>query len=185
MDLRLHHFLPASLANGPGSRAVVWVQGCTLACPGCFNPETHPFRGGEKISPDRLFERILAAAEGIEGLTVSGGEPLQRPRPLLRLLQRVRQETALSVLVFTGYDWETVQRLPLGPALLATIDVLVAGPYQASARLAQGLVGSSNKTVHFLTGRYSAQDLQLVPTTELLITPTGEVILSGIDPLKW
>ena len=35
--MRLHHFLPHSRANGSGIRAVLWVQGCSLACPGCFN----------------------------------------------------------------------------------------------------------------------------------------------------
>ncbi|MGD0006352.1 MAG: 4Fe-4S cluster-binding domain-containing protein, partial [Anaerolineaceae bacterium] len=40
--LNLHHFEPLSLVNGPGKRSVVWVQGCTLNCPGCFNPQTHP-----------------------------------------------------------------------------------------------------------------------------------------------
>ena len=41
MTLRLHAFLPRSRANGPGWRSVVWVQGCSLGCPGCFNPQTH------------------------------------------------------------------------------------------------------------------------------------------------
>ncbi len=26
-----------SRANGPGVRAVIWVQGCTIGCPGCYN----------------------------------------------------------------------------------------------------------------------------------------------------
>src|SRR3972149_712339 len=39
--LRLHALLPRSRANGPGMRAVIWFQGCTRGCPGCFNPETH------------------------------------------------------------------------------------------------------------------------------------------------
>ncbi|NJO00209.1 MAG: 4Fe-4S cluster-binding domain-containing protein, partial [Anaerolineales bacterium] len=38
--LRLHQFLPQSRVNGPGLRAVLWVQGCSLGCPGCFNPQT-------------------------------------------------------------------------------------------------------------------------------------------------
>ncbi|MCU0780030.1 MAG: radical SAM protein [Akkermansiaceae bacterium] len=45
MTLRLHAFLPRSRANGPGWRSVVWVQGCSLGCPGCFNPQTHDWEG--------------------------------------------------------------------------------------------------------------------------------------------
>jgi pyruvate-formate lyase-activating enzyme len=42
--LRLHQFLPSSHTNGPGLRAVLWVQGCSLGCPRCFNPATHSAR---------------------------------------------------------------------------------------------------------------------------------------------
>ena len=110
--LRLHHFLPRSCANGPGVRAVLWVQGCSLACPGCFNPDTHALTGGERVPVTDIFQRLIALSASIEGLTISGGEPLQQRRSLLALLQRVRQETPLSVVLFTGYTWEEVQRMP-------------------------------------------------------------------------
>ena len=74
--LRLHGFEPCSAANGPGRRAVLWVQGCTLACPGCFNPRTHD-RSGDQVGVDELFSRIDQLGDRIEGVTVSGGEPLQ------------------------------------------------------------------------------------------------------------
>jgi anaerobic ribonucleoside-triphosphate reductase activating protein len=182
--LRLHHFLPASRANGPGNRAVIWVQGCSLGCPGCFNPATHPPRGGQVVAVDDLFQRLLALEQTIEGLTISGGEPLQQPAPLLALLQRVRQESRLSVLLFTGFTWPEVQRRPAAMALLAGVDVLLAGRYEAARRLARNLRGSANKTVHFLTGRYSPEDLQAVPPAEVIIAPDGQVVITGIDPLK-
>src|SRR5262245_10990749 len=99
--LRLHAFIPFSRANGPGTRAVIWSQGCTLNCPGCFNPETHSFKGGEEVSVDDLFRRLASIGERIEGITISGGEPLQQLHPLLAFLRRVRGETNLSVLLFT------------------------------------------------------------------------------------
>ena len=43
----LHAFLPASRANGPGLRAVVYFQGCNLNCAGCWNFLTHSFDGPE------------------------------------------------------------------------------------------------------------------------------------------
>jgi len=183
--LRINSFVPRSYANGPGGRAVLWFQGCSLGCPGCFNPQTHASSGGQWVSLDDLFQKIIALGSSIEGITVSGGEPLQQRRPLSLLLQRLRRQTPLSILVFTGYTWEEVQRLPQAEALLASIDVLLAGRYDASKRLARDLRGSANKTVHFLTDRYTANDLATVPPAEVIITPGGEIRMTGIDPLQW
>jgi anaerobic ribonucleoside-triphosphate reductase activating protein len=184
-ELRLHQFLPASRANGPGVRAVLWLQGCSLGCPGCFNPETHAATGGQQMVVETLLGRILVLKETIEGITISGGEPLQQRLPLLALLERVRQETDLSVLLFTGFTWEEIQRMPDSDALLSCIDVLSAGRYDASQHLARDLRGSANKTLHFLTKRYHMSDLQAIPPAEVIISPEGEIIFSGIDPVKW
>jgi anaerobic ribonucleoside-triphosphate reductase activating protein len=183
--LRLHQRLPRSQANGPGARAVLWLQGCTLACPGCFNPETHPRAGGELVGVPALVAWLGSLGDAIEGVTISGGEPLQQRRPLLALLQRLRQETALSVLLFSGYAWGEIQRMPEASALLANLDVLIAGRYRADRRLARDLRGSANKSVHLLSDRYTLDDLRQVPPAEVIITPDGQVVMSGIDPLRW
>ena len=183
-NLRLHAFLPVSRANGPGARAVVWVQGCSLGCAGCYNAETHAFAGGELVSVDDLFERIASLGDKIEGITISGGEPFQQSGALLRLLRRVREETRLSILIFTGYTWEEAQQMKDAGELLACADVLIAGRYDESQRVAHSLIGSRNKTLHFLTGRYAMADLPAVPQAEVIITPEGDMIVSGIEPLR-
>jgi anaerobic ribonucleoside-triphosphate reductase activating protein len=191
MRLRIHAFEPSSRANGPGARAVIWVQGCSLGCPGCFNPETHPPTGGERVLVEDLFRRIVALEDtsAIEGITVSGGEPLQQRRPLLALLRRVREETSLSTLMFTGYAWDEVQHMPDAEALLACVDVLIAGRYDASQHIAgggeNGLRSSANQTVHLLTGRYTPDDLRAVPPAEIIITAQGDIVTSGVDPVRW
>jgi anaerobic ribonucleoside-triphosphate reductase activating protein len=183
--LRIHEFLPRSRVNGPGMRAVVWVQGCSLGCPGCFNTRTHPFDQGRLVSVDELFHSLLALQGEIEGLTISGGEPLQQCQPLLALLRRVRRESSLSVLLFSGFTWIEIQQMPQASALLDCIDVLIAGRYEAAQHLARGLRGSANKTLHFVTDRYTEDDLQILPAAEVIITPAGEVMVSGIDPPAW
>jgi anaerobic ribonucleoside-triphosphate reductase activating protein len=183
--LRLHEFLPESHANGPGVRAVVWVQGCSLGCPGCFNPETHAFHDDNLVAVDDLVGRVRALGERIEGVTVSGGEPLQQRPALLAFLRRLRGETTLSVLVFTGFSWKEVQHFPDAGELLACIDVLIAGRYEEAERVAHRLIGSRNKTTHFLTQRYGPADLEAVPEAEAILTPDGRVLLTGIDPLGW
>jgi anaerobic ribonucleoside-triphosphate reductase activating protein len=183
--LRLHRFEPASRVNGPGLRAVVWVQGCGLGCPGCFNPETHDFQGGEDWTVERLAEKIIQQQDRVQGLTISGGEPLVQPAPLARLLQLVRVASNLSVLIFTGLNWQEAQNIKGIERVLSHTDLLIAGRYDASQRVGEALIGSSNKTVHFLTDRYSPADLAAVPQAEVILTPDGEILLSGIDPLQW
>ena len=180
--LRVHDFVARSRANGPGVRAVLWLQGCSLGCPGCFNPGAHPRDAGERASVDELLARVADLGPGIEGLTVSGGEPLEQARPLRALLERLRRETSLSVILFTGFTWEEVRAAAEMADVLAFVDVLVAGRYDAARRLARGLCGSANKTTHFLTDRYAQDDLDAVPAAEIAIGPEGEVVVSGMDP---
>jgi anaerobic ribonucleoside-triphosphate reductase activating protein len=180
--LRVHDFMPRSRANGPGVRAVLWLQGCSQGCPGCFNPDTHPHDAGERWAVDGVVSRVADLGPGIEGLTVSGGEPLEQARPLRALLERLRRETSLSVILFTGFTCEEVTAAAEMADVLPFVDVLVAGRYDAARRLARGLRGSENKTTHFLTDRYAAGDLEAVPAAEIAVGPEGEVIVTGIDP---
>lgn len=181
--LRLHAFLAASRANGPGLRAVLWLQGCSLGCPGCFNPRTHP-AVGPRLDVEEVFGRVAAAqaAFGIEGITISGGEPLQQRPGLLALLGRVRAETGLSVIVLTGYTWQEIASMPQSAELLGRLDVVVAGRYNHRLHLGVGLRGSANKTIHLLTDRYCLADLAAVPVAEAIIDRVGDVVLSGINP---
>jgi len=183
--LRVHGFLPVSLANGPGARAVVWVQGCSLGCPGCFNPKTHPPTGGELVPVDDLFGRFAVLGDRIEGVTVSGGEPLEQCGPLARFLRMVKARTSLSVIVFTGLTWAEVKTLEDAADLLSHIDVLIAGRYEAARRLARDLRGSANQTVHFLSDRYRPTDLGAVPPAEVVIDKGGRVAMSGVEPPRW
>ena len=181
MMVRVHAFEPGSRANGPGRRAVVWFQGCTLACPGCFNPATHDPAGGHDVDTAALAADILALRPSVEGMTISGGEPFQQPDALLELLVCLNG-SALGRLVFTGYTLDEVLALPLGQSILAKVDALVAGRYVTALRLARGLLGSANQTIHLLSGRYGVSDFASVPGREAVIHRNGSITLSGIDP---
>jgi len=214
-ELQIHGFLPLSHSNGPGCRAVVWLQGCTLDCPGCFNPESHAFQGGQSIAIQDLLHQITAGQSAIEGVTISGGEPLQQVTGVTALLRELKADTDLSVLLFTGYTWNEVHRMDDGdphrvqntrrpsveverslrtvngepscgsPEFLRYVDVLLTGRFQRNLRVARGLLGSANKEIHFLTDRYGPADLESVPEAELVLSPSGEVLSTGIDPCFW
>lgn len=183
--LLIHKFLPLSWANGPGRRFVIWVQGCSLHCRGCFNPETHSFDVGEMVSVDDLFDQILSFVHKIDGITISGGEPMQQAQSLQYLLRRICSETSLSVILFSGYKWSEILQKSDATQLLKYIDVLLTGRYNHRLRLAQQMKGSANKTTHILTSRYSKEDLQQVPSTEVIISGTGEIVSTGVDPICW
>jgi len=164
---------------------VIWVQGCSLGCPGCFNPETHPFDAGERITISNLVEWLCNLPPALEGVTISGGEPFQQPQGLAAFLRQVRSRTNLSILVLSGYELSEIRKIKGAAPALDDIDVLIAGRYQAGKRRASGLIGSSNKAIHFLSCRYTPDDLQSIPEAEVWIEPDGQVLLSGISPLRW
>ena len=182
MIARIHAIEERSRANGPGARFVVWLQGCTLGCPGCFNPGTHDAGGGRAVEIDDIAAQ-LARTSGIEGLTLSGGEPLQQPEAAAALLRAARAHD-LSTLVFSGYTIEEIRALPGGPAVLAELDVLVDGRYVAGERLGAGLRGSANQRIQLLTARYTLADVEATPVAEIRIAKNGEAILTGVNPLK-
>jgi anaerobic ribonucleoside-triphosphate reductase activating protein len=175
--LRVHAVEPRSRANGPGSRFVIWVQGCTLACPGCFNPGTHP-GGGQEIDVEILVRDIEAAM--VDGVTISGGEPFEQPEALLALVSGLD----CSIIVFSGFARAEIEKQPLGPAILQRIDVLVDGRYVDRRRLARGLRGSANQVVHLLSARHRREEIDATPVAEVTIGPDGEVRMSGVDPLS-
>jgi anaerobic ribonucleoside-triphosphate reductase activating protein len=182
MRVNVARVLERSAANGPGERFVLWVQGCPLACTGCWNPDTWSFRRRDMRTVDELAAAIFSTA-GIEGVTFTGGEPFAQARSLAKLGKQLRA-AGLSVFVFTGYDLEELAGPDHRP-LLEVTDVLVAGRYM-QARRASGLPwrGSSNQSVHFLTDRYGPSDMQDVAEIEFRLAQDGSVAVTGF-PVGW
>lgn len=177
---RIHAIDPRSRANGPGVRFVIWLQGCTLGCAGCFNPLTHAASGPETPIADLVAQ---LAAGGAEGLSLSGGEPMQQPAAALALVRAARA-LGRSTLMFSGYTIDEMRAIPEGVDVLANLDVLVDGRYVAGQRLATGLRGSANQRIQLLTDRYSLADVEATPVAEIVIGPTGELVFTGVNPLK-
>jgi anaerobic ribonucleoside-triphosphate reductase activating protein len=181
--LNLHAVERRSLANGPGNRFVIWFQGCTLRCRGCYNPDTHSSGPREVTSVGSLLQRIAADAEGLDGVTITGGEPFEQPHALLALLRGLREEMDTSLLVFSGHTVTEIKRLPLGREILSCLDIIIAGRFLDGQRLGCGLRGSMNKRIHLLTDRHTLDEVEATPTAELLIDAAGRIAITGIDPL--
>lgn len=178
--LNLHSILDCSRGNGPGLRSVIWFQGCTLGCPGCFNPDTLPNEPRIALAVDELVDRLIGLGNAVEGVSLTGGEPFQQPEGLYALVSALRNRTELSILVFSGYTRGEILRMPLGEEILLRTDVLIAGRYLKKRHLGRRLLGSANQKIHLLSGRYSLRDFDRVPELEVQIDGRGGVVITGV-----
>jgi anaerobic ribonucleoside-triphosphate reductase activating protein len=182
--LNVAGFLAKSEVNGPGIRAVVWVQGCPRRCEGCFNAAFQPFSPAKIISVTALATRILAIP-GIDGVTFSGGEPFAQAAPLAALAEQIRT-CGLSVITYSGYtiDELAAGNNPAWPALLAATDLLVAGPYVAARARPDPLRGSSNQQVIPIGTRLlpARRPPSSGTTAEFTVTRDGTITASGFPP---
>ena len=195
----LHTFIPASRANGPGLRTVVFFQGCTLGCHGCFNPESHAFHGPE-LDTLAVAERVLRAyrEQAVEGVTFSGGEPMQQAPSLLELIQTLRQQVpSLSFGLFSGYgEWELAlgrywtwgcdysepERRRLWEEIRAHLDFAVLGRFNETQPSALPLRTSRSQALRMLTSRYSVKDYG-PQSVEVTVRPDGRAEVTGFPIL--
>lgn len=154
-------------AEGPGRRWALWVQGCTIHCPGCCNPEMFVRDGGTEMSLDALVERMRAArAKGVEGISVLGGEPFEQAAGVADVC-RAAKALGLTVMVYSGYRLEELRaRGEAAADLLAEIDLLVDGRYdreqpEPAPPLGRRWLGSTNQRIHYFTAAYDADDPRL------------------------
>src|SRR4051812_16614156 len=162
VQLRVARIVPSTEAEGPGRRFALWFQGCPLRCPGCCNPEMLTFAGGQSMRLGDVLGQLAEAAtrDGVEGLTLLGGEPLAHAAGALGLARGARG-LGLSVMVFSGYILEEIRASPDPAAreLLAWTDLLVDGPYRRDLpEPRRRWIGSANQRIHFLSDRYREDD---------------------------
>ena len=180
--IRVGRLLARTDAEGPGTRAAVWVQGCTIRCPGCFNPHLWTARGGADHTPDELAAWV---DPGVEGVTLLGGEPFDQAGPLARFAKLIRAR-GQTVMTFTGHRVEDLRAGgdPAAAALLDQTDLLVDGPFlRDRLDVDRPWVGSRNQRFHALTPRYAGlvADLASGPgdRLEIRVSPDGRVSVNG------
>lgn len=145
---------------GPGNRLVIWTQGCSNHCPNCASPELQPFDQSKCIAPKKLFDLIKANVNSqlVDGITITGGEPLQQPMDeLLELLTMLNTITP-DIIIYTGYPYKDLRSI-LGEdafkSLCSNINVMIAGPYIDKLNDSSlTLKGSSNQTIHLFKMKY-------------------------------
>ncbi|MBD1844829.1 radical SAM protein [Cyanobacteria bacterium FACHB-63] len=180
--LNIMGYVDESEVNGPGCRAVIWVQGCLRECPGCFNPASWSFEANQLVTVESLVEKILSNDRN-EGVTFSGGEPFWQA-PALASLARQVKAAGLNVMSFTGFTLEQLQSeyAPAGSQdLLAQLDLLIDGAYIESLAIhsPESLVSSSNQRVHIFNPEFQDRLTWASDQVEVHIFKNGNRIITG------
>lgn len=190
----IHSKLASSCVNGPGDRSVVWVQGCNLRCAGCWNPESHAFLGERAESLVELAEWICAHAK--DGVTFSGGEPLQQLNELWTLTLLLKSwRPELSIGMFTGYteqemergirfyvpgtgQWTEQDAFRYWQGVRSRLDWAVMGRYNQLQPSSRPMCGSENQKIVLFSHRYRMEDFD-AQAVEMDFGPDGLVTITG------
>lgn len=118
------------IANGPGVRVSIFMQGCPFHCKGCFNKETWDFNEGQDFTNNEIAEIInLAKDDYIKGLSILGGEPLhpntiEATKELAKAFKEKYPNK--TIWLWTGYLFENIPN----KEALNYIDVLIDGQFK-------------------------------------------------------
>jgi len=180
MLLRIASIEEQSSIYGPGLRFVIWVQGCTLACKGCWNTSFWPRKGGHDRTVESLVEQITKT-EGIEGITILGGEPLEQAEAVHELIMRVKK-VGLSVFLYSGFERDELDEIQ--QACVNESDIVVLGRYVEEKRdVNLRWRGSSNQILEFPTERYRGIQFEERGECEVIIEEDGSIRVLGYpDP---
>lgn len=180
--LNIMGYVDESEVNGPGCRAVIWVQGCLRECGGCFNQESWSFEINQLVAVDTLVQKILSNPRN-QGVTFSGGEPFWQAPALKDLAVRIKA-AGLNVMSFTGFTLEQLQGecAPAGAqALLEQLDILIDGPYIESLAIhsPDSPVSSTNQRVHIFNPSFQDSITWASDQIEIHILKEGSRIVTG------
>jgi anaerobic ribonucleoside-triphosphate reductase activating protein len=147
-----------SKVNGPGNRFVLWTQGCSKGCSECFNPETWSTNIYKELSPRQIFELIKNFE--VDGITISGGDPLEQEDELLELLMLLSSmRLRKGIILFSGFTRAEISSNIIREKCLRYIDVLIDGRYEKNLKVDFSLKGSSNQEFYFFSNKISSSEL--------------------------
>ena len=156
----LYHRASNVRVLGPGLRYAIWTQGCKHNCKNCIAPDSHPLdKNGYWISVEDIYQEIEKefTEKNIRGITISGGEPFLQMVPLKNLIKKIKENTNLDIICFTGFLYGDLLNETIN-YILNNIDILIDGKYIEEKNENNYLRGSSNQNIIFLSDRYKAYE---------------------------
>lgn len=128
--MRYNKIRKMDIADGPGVRVSIFMQGCTFNCKNCFNSETHDFAGGKEFTQNTIDTVLkLCDNDNVEGLSILGGEPMHPKnidgtKELAKAFKEKYPEK--NVWVWSGFQFDKDLK---DKDVLKYVDVLVDGQY--------------------------------------------------------
>lgn len=144
MEIRLFGEANDSIVDGPGLRYTIFTQGCYHNCSGCHNPKSHSIDGGYLKD---INEIIVDIDENplLDGITLSGGEPMLQIEPLIEICKAVKQR-GLNIVIYSGFTFEQIIKDSKMRSLLELCDMLIDGKFDQDKKSLSLLYrGSSNQ----------------------------------------
>jgi anaerobic ribonucleoside-triphosphate reductase activating protein len=133
---------------GPGSRLAIWTQGCSIACPGCVNPELWDAHSGKTVEVASLVSSLLKIVAPFDGITITGGEPFDQYPALISFCTFLKSKSKIPIFVFTGYILAQLQQKFPDQLFTHCIDMLMDGSYEKSRHENNNIKGSSNQNFY-------------------------------------
>ena len=136
---------------GPGKRIGIWVQGCSIRCKNCVSMDTWEKDAHRAMPIAELIKWCRSvAAQGLDGITLSGGEPFDQPQGLRALLSglhawRREGKFCFDILCYSGYPLHTLTLRH--EAILKMLDAVIPEPYLENASSASLWCGSANQHI--------------------------------------
>ena len=147
--------------DGIGLRTSLYCAGCENHCPGCHNPQSWNEDGGEAISVDELYTRIVDADMNV---TFTGGDPMFHPEGFIALASLIKRNTNKTIWCYTGYRFEELLSHPTRRQLVELCDVIVDGRYiEAERDLSLHFRGSRNQRIIDVKASLASGDVVLFP----------------------
>jgi anaerobic ribonucleoside-triphosphate reductase activating protein len=171
-----------SKVNGPGLRFALWTQGCSKGCKNCFNPETWRYEVYKELSPRQIFELIKNFE--VEGVTISGGDPLEQEDDLLELLFLLKEiKLPKGIILFSGFYRNEIRENPIREKCLSYIDVLIDGRYEEELKTESSLRGSSNQEFYFFSDKILREELFFDQEIELSFE-SDKIVMTGFPNIS-
>jgi len=169
------HIESGSNIYGPGIRYVIWFQGCSLHCHGCWNSDMLSFAPNHLIKRMDLLQAILQ--EHPNGVTFLGGEPLEQSDNLLWIMKQLKNNR-IHIMLYTGYEMNEIKENHKFKDICSYADILICGRYSESERdIYLQWRGSRNQQVIIQDGKTIVEDG--VNEIEVVINEDGSILCLG------